>query len=137
MIVHHPPDDWPWPHFSFDEMKCKGNGTIDMTDAFRLLMDRLEAVRRDFGRPINVTSGYRSPEHNRKVSNTGYDGPHTLAAVDIKCSGGATHRLLELAIKHGFTGIGVSQKGNHAARFLHLDMLTPTARRPRPAVWSY
>ena len=94
-------------------------------------MDKLESIRIEYGLPMRVTSGYRSPEYNSKVSHTGRTGPHTTGmAVDIAVSGKDAHRLLCVALAHGITGVGVSQNG--AGRFLHFD----TARET-PAIWSY
>ncbi|MEO5330361.1 MAG: D-Ala-D-Ala carboxypeptidase family metallohydrolase, partial [Magnetococcus sp. THC-1_WYH] len=51
-------------------------------------MDRLENLRREFNRPMPVSSGYRCPMHNARVSKTGFSGPHTTGqAVDIVISG--------------------------------------------------
>lgn len=122
--------DWRWPHFSRSEMACRGNGECRMDPDF---MDRLEDIREDFGRPMLVTSGYRSPEHNAKVSYTGHTGPHTTGrAADIAVDGEDAYTLLKLALAHGITGIGVSQKG--ADRLLHLDMVKNDLR---PRIWSY
>ncbi len=129
----HPLDWSRWPHFAEAEMRCKGSGRCAMDPTF---MDRLEALRVAFGRPMPVTSGYRAPEHNAKVSATGRDGPHTTGrAVDVAVAGAEALTLVGLAIARGFTGIGVAQKG--AARFIHLDDLSPGGRHPRPALWSY
>jgi hypothetical protein len=37
----------------------------------------------------------------------------------------------------GFTGIGIKQKGPGLSRFVHLDMILPAGRHPRPRLWSY
>jgi zinc D-Ala-D-Ala carboxypeptidase len=122
--------EWRWPHFSRAEMQCKGDGVCRMSPAF---MDVLEAIRADFGAPLSVMSGYRSPDYNAKVSHTGLTGPHTLGlAIDIAIRGQDAHRLLKIALAHGITGIGVAQKGE--GRFLHLDMVETGTR---PWCWSY
>lgn len=122
-------------HFSENEMKCKGSGDCAMQPQF---MDALESIRVELGKPMVVTSGYRCPEYNDEVSSSGLTGPHTTGkAVDILCTGGVTMEIMRLAIKYGMTGIGVSQKGDHAKRFLHLDMLPHNTSKPRPWVWSY
>lgn len=122
-----------WPHFTEAEMRCKGSGRSAMDPAF---MDRLEALRQAFGRPMSITSGYRAPDYNAKVSASGPDGPHTTGrAVDVAVSGADALALVGLAIAQGFTGVGVCQKGG--SRFIHLDDLPPGGRHPRPAIWSY
>lgn len=120
------------PNFSVDEMKCKcGCGKADMDREF--MMD-LQALREAVG-PLKVSSAYRCPEHNQRVSSTGPDGPHTTGkAADILCSGKHAHEVLMSACFFDFTGIGVSQKGAHGSRFIHLDTITAG---PRPNVWTY
>jgi len=120
-----------WPNFTEAEFRCKGNGECRMDEDF---LDRLQYLRNRFGRPMPVTSGYRSPEYNAKVSTTGTAGPHTTGkAADIRVSGKDAYDLIKLAIEAGFRGIGISQKGAHASRFIHLDMVDAG----RPTVWSY
>lgn len=99
-------------------------------------MDRLGKLRAAFGKPMPVSSGYRCPEHNARVSSTGATGPHTTGrAVDVQISGKDAFKLLSLAAYFGITGIGVNQKGPHAKRFIHLDTLPEGGKRP--ATWSY
>ncbi len=125
--------DWRWPDFTEDEMRCKGSGEILMNARF---MDRLQSLRDDYGRPMIISSGYRSPEYNAKVSHTGRTGPHTTGrAVDIAIRGEDAYMLLGTALRHGFAGIGLNQRG--AGRFLHLDDLPQADNRPRPWVWTY
>jgi hypothetical protein len=78
----------------------------------------------------------RCPEHNAKVSSTGYAGPHTTGrAIDIGVSHGRALELVRMALTSGFTGIGINQKGN--ARFIHLDDIPDGEGQPRPTIWSY
>lgn len=94
-------------------------------------MEKVEALRRLYNRPMPVTSAARCPAHNAKVSSTGTTGPHTTGrAIDIGVRGADALDLVRVALSlGGFTGIGVSQKGS--ARFIHFDDL------PRKAIWSY
>jgi uncharacterized protein YcbK (DUF882 family) len=65
-----------------------------------------------------VSSGYRDPSHPNEASKA-QPGEHTTGrATDIAVSGSAALRLVVLAVKHGFTRIGVQQKGT--GRFIHL-----------------
>lgn len=124
---------WQWPHFSRDEMACRGTGLCEMSSEF---MDKLERLREAYGKPMIVTSGYRAPEYNEKVSKTGRSGPHTTGhAVDIGVSGEDALRLLQVAFMFGFSGYGIKQIGN--ARFIHLDDLPNSPGCPRPHIWSY
>lgn len=111
-------------------LSCPCCGDRGMVTAF---LEKLDLMREEYGRPIRISSGYRCAHYNSKVSSTGIDGPHTTGrAVDIPCRGEDAHELLGLAFKHGFTGIGVSQKGSK--RFIHLDNLNHNLR---PWLWSY
>ena len=116
------------PYFRELEFDCKHCGKNEMQPEF---MDALYALRKNFGRSMVISSGYRCPEYNARVSSTGNNGPHTTGlAADILVKGTEARLLLELA--SAFPRIGVSQKGAHESRFIHLDMLD------KPAwVWSY
>ena len=116
------------PYFKSIEFCCKHCGKNDMKPEF---MDALLRLRKAFARPMVISSGYRCPDHNDAVSSTGRDGPHTTGlAADIQVSGTEARLLLELAGE--FPRIGVSQKGNHSSRFIHLDLLPKSGW-----VWSY
>lgn len=97
----------------------------------------IDELRDRCGFPFIITSGYRTPEYNASVSESGLTGAHTLGkAVDIAVSGEKAWILLKEAFEMGvFTGMGISQKGEH--RFIHLDICTKADNLPRPAIWSY
>jgi uncharacterized protein YcbK (DUF882 family) len=100
-------------------------------------LEELERLRLAYAAPMIITSGYRCPFYNNKISTTGHAGPHTTGqAVDVTISGPEAYRLVLLAIQFGFSGIGIHQRGPHAGRFVHLDNL-PLATHPRPRIWSY
>jgi zinc D-Ala-D-Ala carboxypeptidase len=121
-------------HFSAAELTCKcGCKGNKMQAEF---LERLELLRKRYGKPMVLTSAYRCPSYNVVVSSSGPKGPHTTGrAIDVRVRGAEAYVLLVLALECGFTGIGVAQKG--ASRFLHLDDLPPAVGRPRPRVWSY
>lgn len=128
--------DWTrWLNFSRAEMACKGSGECRMDAAF---MDRLQALRGAFGAPLVISSGYRSPAYNAKVSATGTDGPHTTGcAADILTHGRDARLLVWHAVELGFAGIGIHQRGPVTGRFVHLDTLEDRPGRPRPWLWTY
>ena len=127
--------NWPWHNFVPAEMACRGDGTLKLDEAF---MDRLQKLRDTCGFPLVVSSAYRSPAYNAKVSDTGDDGPHTTGhAVDLLANGPRAFTILQAATALGFTGIGLSQKGDVKRRFIHLDDLQMSLTLPRPWVWTY
>ena len=123
-----------YKYFSDKELSCHGvdccGGLADMNHVF---MIKLLAMRRELGFPFYITSAYRCPQHNSRISSTGDTGPHTTGqAVDILCMGHNAYRLIESALRHGMTGIGIKQKGPQ--RFIHVDDITGPVR---PWIWSY
>ena len=120
-------------YFSLDEFACKHchQNLIDP-----VFVQELDDLRHQLGFPLVISSGYRCPEHNAKVSSTGRTGPHTTGrAADIAVTHGRAYEVLQTALLMKFTGIGVNQKGT--ARFIHLDNLPNAPGQPRPTVWSY
>lgn len=121
------------PHFTKAELTCKcGCGMLPEQD----FMDRVEGLRVSLGFSLPVTSGARCASYNSKVSATGASGPHTTGrALDLGVRGENALRLIVEARRAGFSGIGVSQKGE--GRFIHLDDLPDALGQPRPHLWSY
>ena len=120
--------DWSkYPNFSKSEFDCKETGENRMNAEF---MDKLQALRIRYGKPMIITSGYRSPRHSIEAKKQ-QPGTHAQGiACDVAVHGADAYELIELAMNLGFTGIGVSQKSG-GPRFVHLDIA------PRTAVWSY
>jgi hypothetical protein len=126
-------------NFSVDEMMCHcgcGEDSMDMD-----FMDILQNIREDMNRPLKISSAVRCAEHNSIVSSTGINGPHVprkegTKASDILISGADALRFVDIARKHGISGVGISQRGPHAKRFIHIDTLSDD-KHPRPTMWSY
>lgn len=114
---------------SRDGEKVFGSGEM-MNEAFLV---KLDTLRRLYGKPIVITSGYRTPEYNDFLGAT--QTHSTGRAVDIAISRKECYNILELLKTCGFTGIGLKQKGND--RFIHIDDLEEAEGRPRPHVWTY
>ena len=120
-------------HFSIDELKCKFTGECSMSSSF---LTKLETLRTHYGKPIRLTSAYRSVEHpvERAKNKNGSkpSGFHVLGrAVDIACWNADGARLLEIGIQMGlFGGYGFSFTGS--SRFLHVD-----DREDGLMIWSY
>jgi zinc D-Ala-D-Ala carboxypeptidase len=117
-----------YPNFAEAEFRCKHTNLSGMQPQF---MDRLQAMRNEYGRPMRVTSGYRHPTHPVEARKQRSDGEHTRGmCADIACTDGATRFLLvSLAIKHGFNRIGI------AKTFVHLGLGGPGL--PANVIWEY
>ena len=123
-------------NFSTNEMMCHcGCKDSDMDGEF---MKILQHIREEMQRPLAISSAARCSSWNEQVSSTGKSGPHVFRkAADILISGADAMRLFDISRKHGISGIGLSQKGNHGKRFIHLDILSADDGHPRPTVWTY
>lgn len=114
--------------FSRLEMRCRcWRPSCDAPAMNAGFMERLNALRHDWGRPLIVNSAARCAEHNAKVGGSP-TSKHLLGiAVDLRANTpNDAQALAALAEKHGFRGIGI------AKTFVHLDMREgPTAR------WDY
>ena len=123
-----------WIYFTEEELACKGTDECDMHPEF---MDKLIAVREDYNQPMIITSGYRHLAYNDTIGGA-KNSPHLYGrAVDIKVAGGEALRLIKMALRHGMTGVGVKQRGDHDRRFIHLDDMPQSDTHPRPWIWSY
>ena len=105
------------------------------------IMSILQNIRDDMNRPLRISSGVRCAKRNSEVSSTGSNGPHVprtngTQASDILIAGADALRLVDIARKHGVSGVGISQRGTHAKRFIHIDTLSDE-KHPRPTMWSY
>jgi zinc D-Ala-D-Ala carboxypeptidase len=122
----------PWKYFTEDEVKCKHTGLCNMDDDF---MHKLDIIREEVGVPFIITSGYRDKTHPIEAKKKTPGAHASGKAVDILIRGKDALKLIEVALKHGITGLGVKQHGD--SRFIHLDDLESQPNRPRPTVWSY
>jgi len=121
-----------WKYFTEDEVKCKHTGLCSMDDDF---MHKLDIIREEVGVPFIITSGYRDKTHPIEAKKKTPGAHASGKAVDILIRGKDALKLIEVALKHGITGLGVKQHGE--SRFIHLDDLESQPNRPRPTVWSY
>ena len=123
--------DWArYPNFSEQEFRCKHTGQCYMDARF---MEKLQAIRTAYGKPMIITSGYRDKTHPVEAAKAA-PGEHTLGlAADISVRGADAFALLKVALAHGIVRIGVKQTGE--GRFLHLGMATGSF--PSPTIWSY
>jgi zinc D-Ala-D-Ala carboxypeptidase len=117
-----------YPNFSEAEFRCRHTGKCEMKPEF---MERLQALRLAYGKPMTITSGYRHWTHPVEVRKGHTTGEHTRGTcADIACASSAERfALVELALQLGFTRIGV------AKTFLHLGTGAPGL--PTKVMWDY
>lgn len=73
-------------HFKVKEFACKDGSTIIFVDDY--MVQVLEILRNKMGgKPITITSGYRTPAHNAKVGGAKYSYHMRGMAVDIRVEG--------------------------------------------------
>lgn len=88
------------------------------------LIDVLEDIRAHFNKPVNVTSGYRTPEYNTKIGGV-KNSQHTKGtAADIKVSS-IPAKEVQKYLKHKYPnkyGIG------SYSTFTHIDVRAEKAR---------
>lgn len=92
------------------------------------LLIKLDELRELCGKPIIVTSGYRSPEHNAKIGGAQSSQHTTGRAADLVCLGLSLKKFAELANKvfaDGGLGIYPDEK------FIHVDTRGKKARWAR------
>jgi len=119
-------------YFSNKELRCSHTGECDMDADFMVLIN---AIRAECGFPFVVTSAYRHASHPIEARKAKPGAHASGRAIDIGVRGDRALRVIEVALKHGITGLGVAQKGG--SRFIHLDNLTTADGFPSPTVWSY
>jgi uncharacterized protein YcbK (DUF882 family) len=128
--------DSPWQYFEIEELRCRcGCGRCSMNADF---MARIVGLRRAVGFPFIVTSAFRCEAYDRNIAPGIFaPRPHVLGkAMDINVYQGRALTLVRAALDHGFTGIGLAQKGELRSRFVHLDTCT-AADGLRPTIWTY
>lgn len=118
-----------------EELECPCCGQVRMDNEF---MGKVVRLRKASRIPMPVTSGYRCPQYNATISDTGLDGPHTTGrAIDINLYGEILWRFMNYLNHAGITGIGLHQTGPYHGRFIHIDDLENKADRRRPWLWTY
>ena len=109
-------------YFNRQEFACQYTGNNEIKPEF---IEKLDELREACGFPFIITSGYRDPEHPIEAKKT-KAGTHAQGiAADIKVTNGLQRfKIVEEAIKLGFTGIGVARS------FVHVDIRNPDDTTP-------
>jgi hypothetical protein len=109
-----PMSDWRWKSFSPREIASKGEGEILIDDQ---ALDKLQALRDALGKPLVLTSAYRSPAHNKRVGGAKNSRHMQGDAFDVRMENHDPHEFESAARTAGFTGFGYYPKSG----FMHVD----------------
>jgi uncharacterized protein YcbK (DUF882 family) len=83
------------PNFLLREFACR-DGSHEVV-LHRELLERLQALRDDLGRPVIINSGYRNPAHNKAVGGSPHSYHLRGMAADICVPGMDTAALAAAA----------------------------------------
>ena len=120
-----------WANFKHEEFACPCCNKQNIHHSF---VDRLQRLRNTYGKPMQITSGFRCQEYDEKLG--GKKAHQSGHAADMLIPGSDIYHFLNLAYQHGFTGIGVKAHGD--VRFVHLDDLQHAEwTDKRPFFWTY
>lgn len=72
-------------HFRVKEFACKDGSPVVFIDEY--LWTILDILRTKIGKPVIITSGYRTPDWNKKAGGTKYSYHMRGMAADIKVYG--------------------------------------------------
>lgn len=111
------------PHFKVREFACSDGS--DVVFVAPSLVDILEAIRVHFGRPVKVTSGYRTVSYNASIKNSSKKSQHCNGlAADIQVEGHTPVEVYNYACSllgdHG--GVGIYNT------FVHVDVRASKSR---------
>ena len=112
------------PHFRVREFRCRDGSDPVFVD--EELVSILQKIREHFGKPLTITSGYRTPAHNKACGGAAYSQHLYGRAADFKIAlfPGYAEQLLP-----GRGGIGVyPPKTGRAEGWVHIDTRASKSR---------
>jgi uncharacterized protein YcbK (DUF882 family) len=115
-------------YFKYDEFDSPdelGSGK-NMNYEFLEMIDKARAL---YGKPIIVTSGFRTESHNEKVGGVESSSHLKGLAVDVACAESKDRfEMLTALLEVGFNRIGV------ASAFIHVDI---DKNKSQNVIWTY
>ena len=109
----------------FDSPDIQGSGQLMDPK----LLNMIDEARKIYGKPIHVTSGYRTEAHNRKVGGVDSSSHLKGLAIDVACvRSDDRFKMLSALLEVGFNRIGV------AGTFIHVDI---DKDKSQNVIWTY
>ena len=113
------------PGFKVREFRCRDGSDVVMIDESLVML--LQCIREHFGKPITITSGYRTATHNAAVGGA-KSSQHLLGrAADIQVQGVSAYAE---SLMPAWGGVGrYPVKAGRAKGWVHVDT------RPNKSRW--
>lgn len=110
------------PDFKVRELRCRDGSDTVMVDETLTVV--LQCIRDHFGKPVTITSGYRTPAHNAAVGGA-KSSQHLLGrAADIQVAGTSVEDVAAYAesLMPDWGGVGrYPAKAGRATGWVHVD----------------
>lgn len=76
-------------NFSKSEFESKDGSPmpLDVLQNIQVLAEQLQVIRNEISKPISITSGYRSPNHNARIGGAKHSFHVRGMAADIQVAG--------------------------------------------------
>lgn len=92
------------PNFKVKEFKCKdGSDEILLDSSF--VLNKLQAIRTHFDKPVKINSAYRTPAYNKKIGGASNSYHMKGMAFDIHIPGVSLDEICRFAQSIGILGI--------------------------------
>jgi hypothetical protein len=107
-------------NFDSSEFDCHGSGCCSSTLVDDKLVTYLQQIREHFGKPVNISSGYRCATHNKNIGGATKSRHSKGQAADIYINGVTPAEIAKYAESIGILGIGLYET-NSDGFFVHVD----------------
>jgi len=111
-------------NFSLEEFESKDGAemSLEVLENITVLCENLQVLREKIDKPITVTSGYRSPSHNKKIGGAKNSFHVRGMAADIKAEGFTPKELIDVIEELIEEGLMVPGGIGEYSSWVHYDI---------------